>query len=94
MNDTQEVGRHQVNAGQTILISVLLTPTDTARLLHTTAGVLAVWRSARRYPLRFVRVGRKIFYRTEDVQKFIEMRTHSGVSEMLDTRGSRRARST
>jgi hypothetical protein len=62
-------------------ISDLLTPTQTAELLHTTPGVLAVWRSKKRYPLRYVRVGRRVFYRVEDVQKFIELRTDPGVRE-------------
>jgi hypothetical protein len=74
---------------EAVRISALLNPAEAARYLMTTVGTLAVWRSTQRYPLRFVRVGRRIFYRSEDVQKFIEMRTHSGVSEMHDTRGSR-----
>jgi hypothetical protein len=60
-------------------ISELLTPAQTAAALHTTKGVLAVWRSKKRYPLKFVRIGRRIFYRVEDVQKFIELRTDPGV---------------
>jgi hypothetical protein len=90
MSETHEVGRQQTQ--QSIEISVLLTPTDTAALLHTTVGVLAVWRSCRRYPLAFVRVGRKIMYRQEDVQHFIESRTQSGVVELHDS-NSRRGRS-
>jgi hypothetical protein len=76
-----------------VRISALLNPAEAAKFLMTTVGTLAVWRSTRRYPLRFVRVGRKIFYRSEDVQLFIDLRTHSGVSEMHDSRGSRRKRS-
>lgn len=60
-------------------ISDLLTPEQTAAALHTTKGVLAVWRSKKRYPLKFVRIGRRIFYRVEDVQAFIEARTDPGV---------------
>ena len=54
------------------MISQLLSPQQTARALGTTSGCLAVWRCTRRYPLRFTKIGRKIFYREEDVQAFIE----------------------
>jgi len=60
-------------------ISELLTPQQAADFLHTTIGVLAQWRSRKRYPLRYVRIGRQIFYRAEDVQRFIELRTDPGV---------------
>jgi hypothetical protein len=59
-------------------ISELLTPAETAKKLHTTYGTLAVARCHRRWPLRFVRVGRKIFYKAEDVQAFIEAQTDAG----------------
>jgi Helix-turn-helix domain len=62
-------------------ISDLLTPKQTAELLHTTPGVLAVWRSKKRYPLRYVRIGTRIYYRAEDVQAFIELRTDPGVRQ-------------
>jgi hypothetical protein len=63
---------------QTQNISALVAPSDAAKLLMTTVGTLAVWRSTKRYPLRFVRVGRKILYRVEDIQVFIEARTSNG----------------
>lgn len=59
-------------------ISELLTPKEAAAKLHTTYGTLAVWRCTRRKPLRFVRVGRKIFYKPEDIQLFIEAQTDPG----------------
>ncbi len=59
--------------------SVLLTPVEAARILHTTAGTLAVWRSKKRYPLPFVRVGRRVYYRLQDVEKFISLRTDPGI---------------
>lgn len=62
-------------------ISELLTPAEAAAALHTTKGVLAVWRSKKRYPLKFVRVGRRIFYRVKDVEEFIELRTYPGVRQ-------------
>jgi Helix-turn-helix domain len=72
-----------------VVISVLLHPREAAKVLQTTVGTLAVWRSARRYALRYVRVGRRIFYRSEDVQAFIEARTCPGVAE---TQRAKRAR--
>jgi hypothetical protein len=62
-------------------IDDLLTPKETADALHTTPEVLAQWRYKKRYPLAFVRVGRRIFYRVADVQKFLALRTDPGVRE-------------
>lgn len=53
----------------------LLTPTETAVFLGTKVGVLAVWRATKRYPLPFVKIGRKVMYRAEDVEAFIKART-------------------
>jgi excisionase family DNA binding protein len=59
----------------------LLSTEQAAKTLGVTPGTLMVWRCTKRYPLRFVRIGRKIRYREEDLIKFIESRTMSGVSE-------------
>jgi len=56
-------------------ISQLLTPDETAQRLGVTRGTLAVWRCKKRYPLCYVRIGSKVMYRLEDVQRFIEQRT-------------------
>jgi hypothetical protein len=61
--------------------SDLLPPRVAASVLKTTEGTLAVWRSTKRYQLAYVKVGWKVFYRMSDLQKFIESRIHSGVSE-------------
>jgi hypothetical protein len=53
-------------------VSELLSPSEAAKALHTTAGVLGVWRCHRSRALRFTKIGRKIFYRAEDVQAFID----------------------
>lgn len=39
---------------------------------------LEQWRCHDRYALRYVRVGRKILYRPQDVQEFIDSRVVSG----------------
>ncbi|MGD9662785.1 MAG: helix-turn-helix domain-containing protein [Porticoccaceae bacterium] len=52
----------------------LLTPQKTAEELGVTTGTLAVWRSTGRYKLPFVKVGRKVMYRVEDIQSFVQSR--------------------
>jgi hypothetical protein len=52
-------------------ISALLDTVQTAKALHTKVGTLEIWRTTGRYPLPFVKIGRRIFYRLEAVQKFI-----------------------
>jgi hypothetical protein len=54
--------------------SSLLTPEQAAGILGVTAGTLNVWRATRRYPLVFVKVGRKVMYRLCDLERFIESR--------------------
>ncbi|MGI6638399.1 MAG: helix-turn-helix domain-containing protein [Desulfobulbus sp.] len=49
----------------------LLTPEETANMLGIQAQTLAAWRCKRRYPLRYVKLGRAIRYRREDVEAFI-----------------------
>lgn len=57
----------------------LLKPEITAAILGVDVKTLAVWRCTKRYPLPWVRVGRNVMYKTEDVQAFIESRTVSPV---------------
>ena len=52
----------------------LLTPDQTRERLGVSIGTLAVWRCTRRYNLPFVRVGSKVMYREEDVERFISSR--------------------
>jgi hypothetical protein len=51
-----------------------LTPRQTAEILGVTPGTLSVWRATKRYPLPYVKIGYKVFYRGEDVKAFIESR--------------------
>jgi hypothetical protein len=74
-------------------ISELLNPKEAAEKLRTTYGTLAVWRCVRRHPLRFVRVGRKIFYTPEDIQTFIETQKDPG-NGPRKRRKTRRAKAT
>lgn len=56
-------------------VSRLLTPAQVADLLGVTPHTLAVWRCEHRYDLAYVKAGRLVRYREEDVQRFIESRT-------------------
>lgn len=53
----------------------LLTPDEAADLLGVTVGTLSVWRCTARYPLPYVKVGRCVRYRREDIGAFIEANT-------------------
>ncbi len=56
----------------------LLTPSQAAEILGVTIGTLAVWRCTARYPLPFVKIGRRVKYRLADINNFIE----NGVSNL------------
>jgi len=58
-----------------------ISPEKLAEELETTVGTLATWRHTGRYNLAFVKVGRKVMYRVEDVQKWLENRTHHHTGE-------------
>lgn len=53
----------------------LLTPEQAAAMLGVTVGTLQIWRTTRRYSLRYIKAGRLVRYRLEDLQAFIESRT-------------------
>ncbi len=54
--------------------SVLLTKEDVSTILGVSVGTLAVWRTTKRYNLPYVKAGRLIRYREEDVRAFINSR--------------------
>ena len=57
--------------------SRLIAPRVASEILGVTIETLAVWRSTGRYDLPYVKVGRKVMYRLEDIQSFIEQRTRT-----------------
>lgn len=57
-------------------MNTLLTPTQVAEFLGITIGTLSVWRCTGRYPLSFIKVGRRVMYRQSDVESFIEGRVY------------------
>jgi len=59
----------------------LLTPQETAELLGVAVGTLTMWRTTRRVVLPYVRVGRHVRYKPEDVRRFVEDRTVTGTAE-------------
>ena len=52
----------------------LLTQVEAAAFLGLEAKTLAVWRSTKRYPLSYVKVGRLIRYYKADLIAFLESR--------------------
>ena len=52
----------------------LLTPAQAAEKLGVAIQTLNTWRCTKRYPLPYVKAGRKVMYRANDVTAFIESR--------------------
>lgn len=67
-----------------MLIPKLLDSATTAKILDVEEGTLSVWRSTGRYNLPYIKIGRKVRYREEDVLDFIEsqIRTHTGINNV------------
>ena len=56
--------------------SPLLSPAEVAQLLGINTDTLSVWRCTKRYPtLKYIKVGRSVRYRQEDVEAFLAERT-------------------
>ena len=51
-----------------------LTPDQAAEILGVSVGTLSVWRSTKRYPLRYLKIGRTVKYRVKDLMDFAESR--------------------
>jgi predicted site-specific integrase-resolvase len=61
----------------------LLTPNQVSRILGVKRHTLAVWRCSGRYRLPYVKVGRLVHYRNEDVNTFLleQSRNSTGLLE-------------
>ena len=57
--------------------SKLLNTQEVANLLGVKVNTLSVWRCAKRYDLPFVKAGRLVRYRPEDVENFVARRTQN-----------------
>jgi len=55
-------------------ITSLITPIEAAAILGVKPETLAIWRSNKRYDLPYVKSGRLVKYRLEDIQSFIDSR--------------------
>jgi excisionase family DNA binding protein len=53
----------------------LLTREEAANFLGIKAQTLAVWASAKRYSLNYVKIGRRVLYRQTDLDAFIVANT-------------------
>jgi len=53
----------------------LLTPREAAEMLRTTPGTLNVWRCTGRVALPYIKRGRSVLYRRDDVLRFLEEQT-------------------
>lgn len=55
----------------------LLSEREAAETLCLAPNTLQVWRSTGRYGLPFIKIGSKVRYRREDLQRWLEDRTRS-----------------
>ena len=62
--------------------TALLTEDEAAALLKLQPGTLATWRVRGRPHLPFVRVGRCVRYRQQDISAFIEGHLHRSAGEV------------
>lgn len=58
----------------------LLSNDQAAGYLGVTPGTLEVWRCTGRYQIAFIKVGRLVKYRREDLDAWLQQRTVAGVA--------------
>ena len=58
----------------------LMTPEQVAEYLGVSTETLNVWRCTKRYNLPYVKAGRLVRYRVEDVESFVASRTQGGAA--------------
>jgi excisionase family DNA binding protein len=63
----------------------LLSTDAAAKLLGVSPGTLVVWRSTGRYPLPYVKIGRRVMYQRAAIDDFIHSRTMLHTSKKLYT---------
>ncbi|MEQ3747752.1 MAG: helix-turn-helix domain-containing protein [Celeribacter sp.] len=61
-------------------IAHLMTPEEVAEYLGVSKETLNVWRCTKRYNLPYVKTGRLVRYRAEDVNSFVLSRLQGDVS--------------
>ena len=58
----------------------LLNRKQAAEFLCVKEQTLAQWATAGRYDLKFVKIGRRVFYKRSDLEEFIERRTFTSTA--------------
>ena len=53
----------------------LINEAEAAQELGIKTGTLQVWRSTKRYPLEYIKVGRAVRYRRSSIDAFLRSRT-------------------
>jgi excisionase family DNA binding protein len=59
---------------RTDVLPELLTPSEAANLLRTTTDTLAIWRCTGRHAVPFVKVGRSVRYRRDELLEWLDSR--------------------
>ena len=59
----------------------LLLPKNAAEMLKVRETTLTTWRSKKRYPLRFLKIGKLIRYCKSDVDAFLDFCRKGGLSD-------------
>ena len=58
-------------------VTELLKPAEAAVRLGVSVNTLEIWRCLKRYSLKYVKVGRLVYYRPGDIAEFLESRVVS-----------------
>jgi hypothetical protein len=58
--------------------SDLLTPAEAGKALGVDVGTLSNWRATKRVPLPYVKLGKAVRYRRQDLERFIAENTEGG----------------
>ncbi|MNZ23762.1 Helix-turn-helix domain protein [compost metagenome] len=72
---------HRLSEALPLSPSDLLTPDQVATALGLSHRTLAAWRSSRRNPLPYVKVGSRVRYRRQDVTAWLDSQTHASGAE-------------
>jgi hypothetical protein len=64
---------------------------EAAEQLHIEPNTLAIWRCKKRYPLSYVKIGSKVFYRQREIDRFIQSRTVESPGAVVSRKRSRNA---
>ena len=63
------------NTKEELFDNELVDENEAASILDLAPGTLSVWRTTKRYPLKYIKVGRLVRYRKYDLNAFLKSRT-------------------